>query len=53
MPKVLFGSRLFQLANFENEAELERAVVKFSNAIFGDKTVYFDVKREVRKKRTR
>lgn len=53
MPKVLFGSRLFQLAKFKNEAELERAVVKFSNVIFGDKTVYFDVKREVRKKRTR
>lgn len=53
MPKALLGSRLYQLAKFKNEAELERAVVKFSNTIFGDKTVYFDIKREVRKKRTR
>ncbi len=51
MPKILSGSLLYELAKFRDEAELERAVVKFSDLIFGEKTVYFDVKREVRRKR--
>lgn len=53
MPKVLFNSRLYEFAEFENEAELERAVVRFSDAIFGEKTVYFDIKRKVRSKKGR
>jgi len=51
MPKVLSGSRLYKLATFRNEDELERVVVEFSDAIFGEKTVYFDVKRKVRAKK--
>lgn len=51
MPRILFDSQLFELATFRNEAELERAVVKFSNYIFGENTVYFDTKREVRQKK--
>jgi len=48
MPKILFGSNLYKFAKFESEDELERSVVKFSGAIFGEKTVYFDIKRRVR-----
>lgn len=51
MPKILFSSRLYELARLRNEEELERAVVQFSDIIFGEKTVYFDVKRKVRTKR--
>ena len=51
MPKIFFSSRLYQLAQFRDEEELERAVVQFSDMIFGEKTVYFDVKRKVRMKR--
>ena len=53
MPKILFDSRLYELVKFENEEELERAVVKFSDVIFGEKTVYFDIKRRVRSKKGR
>ena len=42
---------MYELAQFRNEEELERAVIQFSDTIFGEKTVYFDVKRKVRTKR--
>ena len=51
MPKILFNSRLHDLAEFKNEEEFERVVVRFSDVIFGDKTVYFDVKRRIRSKK--
>lgn len=53
MPRFLFDSQLFELSKFKNEAELERVVVNFSNYIFGENTVYFDIKREVRQKKAR
>jgi hypothetical protein len=51
MPKILFNSRLHELVDFVNEEELERTVVDLNDAIFGDKTVYFDVKRKVKSKK--
>ena len=48
MPKILFESRIYQLSDFADEAELERTVVKFSESIFGENTVYFDIKKKVR-----
>jgi hypothetical protein len=51
MPKILSGTHLYESTEFSNEHELERAVVEHSDIIFGEKTVYFDVKREVRKKK--
>ena len=51
MPKILFNSRLHELVDFVNEEELERTVVNFSDTIFGDNTVYFDVKRKVKSKK--
>ena len=47
MTKLLIGSALFKQAKFGGEPELERVVVKNSKLIFGDKTVYFDVKKRV------
>jgi hypothetical protein len=51
MPKILLDSRIYPLASFADEEELEAAVVRFSESIFGEKTVYFDIKRKVRTKR--
>ena len=51
MPKILFNSRLHDLVEFESEEEFERVVVRFSGVIFGDKTVYFDVKRRIMSKK--
>jgi len=41
---------LYELTRFKNEQELEQVVVQYSEVIFGEKTVYFDVKREITKK---
>jgi hypothetical protein len=51
MPKILFDSRIYPIASFANEEELEGAVVRFSESIFGENTAYFDVKKKVRTKK--
>lgn len=51
MPRILLDTHLYELAEFSDEAELEHAVVNFSDVLFGKKTVYFDVKRKVRSKK--
>ncbi len=53
MPKIFFNSRLHPLVEFESEEELEHVVVEFSDEIFGEKTVYFDVKRRIRSRKGR
>lgn len=51
MPKIFFGSRLYIHVSFGDEAELEKMIIKLSREIFGDKTVYFDVKKKVKSKK--
>jgi hypothetical protein len=48
MAKLLIGDNLFKQIKFKNEEELERVVVKNSNLIFGEKTIYFDIKKRVK-----
>lgn len=50
--KIASNSRTYNLASFENEQELEQAVVNFSEEIFGEKSVYFDIKKRVRRKKS-
>lgn len=48
MSKLIKGDRTYELVDFEDEAELEKRVVEDYREIFGDKTVYFDVKKKVK-----
>ena len=51
MPKIFFEGTLYELEDFANEQELEDAVVRHSRLIFGEETVYVDVKKKVKTKR--
>jgi hypothetical protein len=51
MPKILFESRIYPLVSFADEEELEGVVVEFGESIFGENTVYFDVKKKVKAKK--
>jgi hypothetical protein len=42
------GGKLFQSANFSKEEELERVVVENYQLIFGEESVYLDIKRKVK-----
>jgi len=53
MPKVLFNSRLYKPAKFIDEKEFEKVVVSHSDKIFGEQTVYLDVKRKIRSRKGR
>ena len=47
MSRLLVEGRLFQSAEFSKEEELERVVVENSHLIFGEDSVYLDIKRKV------
>ena len=47
MTKLLVNNKLFKLTRFKDEDELEKVVVKNSNLIFGNRTIYFDIKKRV------
>lgn len=51
MSKLLINNRLFKLTKFKYEKELERVVVKIYPLLFGENTVYFDIKKKVKSKR--
>jgi len=48
MAKILISDKEYHLAHFNNEAELEKVVVKNHKKIFGDDTYYFDLKKGIR-----
>lgn len=48
MAKILIGEKEFYSSTFRNEAELERIVVENYEKIFGNDTVYFDLKKGIR-----
>lgn len=47
MSYILIDNKTFEETAFENEDELERAVVNNKKYIFGDETVLIDIKRKV------
>lgn len=47
MPKIVFDDKIYEFENFESEEELEDTVANFSKKIFGDKTLYFNMKKKV------
>ncbi len=48
MSKILIGEKEFYSSPFKNEAELEKVVVENYEKIFGNDTVYFDLKKGIR-----
>src|SRR5438876_120571 len=51
MPKIYFNGKIFTLKHFENENELEKVVIENYKLIFGDNSIYFDVKKKVKSKK--
>ncbi len=51
MAKILSGKKEFILTSFQNEAELEKVVVKNYLKIFGENSFYFDIKKGIRHKK--
>lgn len=47
MNKILVGNKNFSLYEYTEESEFERDVVNNSKEIFGDNTIYIDVKRKI------
>lgn len=47
---IKIGTKNYTKISFKDEAEIEAAVVKFAKDIFGDKAVYFDIKRRIKHK---
>jgi len=48
--KLVYNGKVFNKVKFVNEDELEKAVVKHSPDIFGQKSVYIDIKKRVKHK---
>jgi hypothetical protein len=46
--KITLNNSTFSQVKFENELELEKAVVVNSEEIFGKKSVYFDIKKKIK-----
>ena len=53
MTYLLINQKSFEEVSFENEAELEQAVVQHKKFIFGDDTVLLDYKRKVGTKKSK
>ena len=53
MAYLLINQKPYEESSFENEAELERAVVKNKRFIFGEDTILLDYKRKVGSKKSK
>lgn len=51
MSKLLIDEKLFKSEEFEDEEEFEKVVVEFSKMIFGQRSVYFDIKKKIKSKK--
>ena len=48
MAKLIIGGLPFKSVSYEKEEEIEKVVVNNSKLIFGNKTIYFDLKKGIR-----
>ena len=48
MAKLIVNGISYKQVPYDNEKEIEKAVIENSNLIFGKKTVYFDLKKGIR-----
>lgn len=49
--KLICNNKIYLKSKFSNEAELEKAVVKYADEIFGKKSIYIDIKKRVKHKK--
>ena len=47
MSVIWMNGESFQLSEFESESDLESSILKVSNALFGEKRFYLDVKKKI------
>src|SRR3989338_5762000 len=47
MAKIILGNKEYSLYDFENESEFEKAVVENQKYLFGQDSIYIDVKRRI------
>lgn len=47
MEKLIFNNKEFTYYEYSNENEFEEDVVKNASRIFGEKSIYFDIKKEL------
>lgn len=48
--KIKFNDKQFKLSKFKNEAELEETVINLADNIFGNKSIYIDTKKKIKRK---
>lgn len=46
--KILINDKVYELASYDSEAELEEVVEKHSNRIFGENSIYISIKKRVK-----
>ena len=47
MTRLLFNEKLFEEYEYASEAEFERDIVNHANQVFGEYSLFFDVKRRI------
>jgi hypothetical protein len=47
MSRILADGEMFTPYDYESEAEFEREVVEHAKALFGEETLYIDVKKKI------
>ena len=47
MTRLLFNEKLFEEYEYASEAEFERDIVNHANQVFGEYSLFFDVKRRM------
>jgi len=48
MKRLLYGDRVFKQHQYVSEREFEQRVIQHAGAIFGEKSVYIDIKKQIR-----
>jgi len=49
MSKIILKNKEYSLYDFDNEAEFEKAVIENQKYLFGENSVYIDIKKRIGK----
>ena len=47
MYKIISGSRILEPYQYKMEKEFEQEIIKNKNAVFGEESIYFDIKKKL------
>ena len=47
MYKIISGSRILEPYQYKMEKEFEQKIIKNKNAVFGEESIYFDIKKKL------